>query len=63
LILDFLGHIERERGNGVATPICALPAIRRSCATSKYQVPSALEQIGQIHAIPVKRHDQKLILT
>jgi integrase/recombinase XerD len=27
----------------------------------EYRVPSALEQIGQIHAIPTKRHDQKLI--
>ena len=27
----------------------------------EHQVPSALEQIGQIEAIPVKRHDQKLI--
>ena len=27
----------------------------------EYKVPSALEQIGQIRAIPVKRHDQKLI--
>ena len=27
----------------------------------EHQAPSALEQIAQIHAIPVKRHDQKLI--
>ena len=27
----------------------------------EYRAPPALEQIGRIHAIPVKRHDQKLI--
>jgi len=27
----------------------------------EYRAPAALEQIGRIHAIPVKRHDQKLI--
>ena len=27
----------------------------------EYKVPSALEQVRQIRAIPVKRHDQKLI--
>jgi hypothetical protein len=27
----------------------------------EHRVPSVLEQIGRVHAIPVKRHDQKLI--
>jgi integrase/recombinase XerD len=27
----------------------------------EHKVPSALEQIGRVHAIPTKRHDQKLI--
>ena len=27
----------------------------------EFQVPSALEQVGQIDAIPVKRHEQKLV--
>src|SRR5712671_849942 len=61
LILDFLGHIERERGNGVATRNLRLAAIKTLMRYVEYQMPSALEQIGQIHAIPVKRHDQKLI--
>jgi integrase/recombinase XerD len=61
LILDFLAHIERERGNGAATRNLRLAAIKAFMRYVEYQVPSALEQIGQIHAIPVKRHDQKLI--
>jgi site-specific recombinase XerD len=61
LIVDFLAHIERERGNGAATRNLRLAAIKAFMRYVEHQVPSALEQIGQIGAIPVKRHDQKLI--
>src|SRR5271166_1592386 len=61
LILDFLAHIERDRGNGAATRNLRLAAIKTFMRYVEYKVPSALEQIGQIRAIPVKRHDQKLI--
>lgn len=61
LIRDFLMHIERERGNGAATRNLRLAAIKTFMRYVEYQVPSALEQIGQIHALPAKRHDQKLI--
>ncbi len=44
-----------------ATRNLRLAAIKAFMRYVEYQVPSALEQIGQIHAIPVKRHDQKLI--
>jgi integrase/recombinase XerD len=61
LIMDFLGHIERERGNGATTRNLRLATIKTFMRYVEYQVPSALEQIGQIHAIPTKRHDQTLI--
>jgi site-specific recombinase XerD len=61
LIVDFLAHIERERGNGAATRNLRLAAIRAFMRYVEHHVPSALEQVGQIEAIPVKRHDQKLI--
>ena len=61
LIVDFLAHIERERGNGPATRNLRLAAIKAFMRYVEHQVPSALEQIGRIEAIPVKRHDQKLI--
>lgn len=61
LIVDFLAHIERERGNGAATRNLRLSAVKAFMRYVEHQVPSALEQIGQIDAIPVKRHDQKLI--
>lgn len=61
LIVDFLAHIEQDRGNGAATRNLRLAAIKAFMRYVEHRVPSALEQIGRIHAIPVKRHDQKLI--
>jgi len=61
LIMDFLGHIERERGNGATTRNLRLATIKTFMRYVEFQVPSALEQIGQIHAIPTKRYDQKLV--
>lgn len=61
LIVAFLAHIEQERGNGAATRNLRLAAIKTFMRYVEHRVPSALEQIGRIHAIPVKRHDQKLI--
>jgi site-specific recombinase XerD len=61
LIVDFLAHIEQERGNGASTRNLRLAAIRAFMRYVEHQEPSALAQIGQIEAIPVKRHDQKLI--
>lgn len=61
MILGFLGHIEQERGNSAATRNLRLAAIRAFMRYVEHQVPSALAQIGRIDAIPVKRHDQKLI--
>jgi integrase/recombinase XerD len=61
LIVDFLAHIERERGNAAATRNLRLAAIKSFMRYVAHHVPSALQQVGQIEAIPVKRHDQKLI--
>ena len=52
LILDFLTHIEGERGNGAATRNLRLAAIKSFMRYVEYRVPSLLEQIGQIQAIP-----------
>jgi integrase/recombinase XerD len=61
LIVAFLAHIEQERGNSASTRNLRLAAIKTFMRYVEHCVPSALEQIGRIHAIPVKRHDQKLI--
>lgn len=61
LIVGFLKHIEQERGNGASTRNLRLAAIRTFMRYVEHHVPSALAQVGQIEAIPVKRYDQKLI--
>jgi integrase/recombinase XerD len=61
LVVGFLAHIEQVRGNGATTRNLRLAAIRAFMRHVEHHVPSALAQVGQINAIPVKRHDQKLI--
>ena len=61
LILDFLAHIEEQRDNCAATRNGRLAAIKTFIGYVELRVPSALEQAKQIHAIPAKRHDQKLV--
>ncbi len=61
LILDFLAHIEEQRGNCAATRNGRLAAIKAFIRYVEFRVPSALAQAQQIHAIPGKRHDQTLV--
>ena len=61
LILDFLAHIEEQRGNCAATRNGRLAAIKAFIRYVEFRVPSALAQARQIHAIPGKRHDQALV--
>jgi site-specific recombinase XerD len=61
LVLDFLAHIEQQRHNDAATRNSRLAAIKAFMRYVEFRVPSALEQISQIHAIPTKRHDQALV--
>lgn len=61
LILDFLAYVEDQRGNGAATRNGRLAAIKAFMRYVELRVPSALEQARQIHAIPGKRCDQKLV--
>lgn len=61
LIVAFLAHLEQERGNVASTRNLRLAAIKTFMRYVEHKVPSALEKIGRVHAIPAKRHDQKLI--
>jgi integrase/recombinase XerD len=60
-VLDFLAYIEQQRGNDATTRNARLAAIKAFMRYVELRVPSALEQVRQIHAIPTKRHDQVLI--
>jgi integrase/recombinase XerD len=61
LVLDFLAHLEEQRGNCAATRNTRLAAIKAFIRYVEFRVPSALAQARQIHAIPEKRHDQALV--
>jgi integrase/recombinase XerD len=61
LILDFLTHIEEQRGNCAATRNGRLAAVKAFLRYVESRVPSALAQARQIHAIAGKRHDQALV--
>ncbi len=61
LVLAFLQHIETNRKNAPVTRNARLAAIRSFMRYVEYQVPSALEQVRQILAIPIKKTDTKLV--
>ena len=61
LVLDFLAHIEGQRGNCAATRNGRLAAVKAFIRYVEFRVPAALAQARQIHAIPSKRHDQALV--
>jgi site-specific recombinase XerD len=55
LLLDFLSHLEIERRNGASSRNARLAAIKSFFRFVQYRVPSALEQVRRILAIPLKR--------
>jgi len=61
LILDFLRHLESERANSPSTRNIRLSAIKSFMRFVQYRVPSAMEQILQILAIPKKRSETRLV--
>lgn len=61
LIVDFLGHLEEARGNSAGSRNIRLAAIRSFMHFMEYRVPSALEQIQRILAIPAKKTDTRLV--
>ncbi len=61
LIVSFLGHLEAARGNGAGSRNIRLAAIKSFMHFMEYRVPSALEQIQRILAIPNKKTDSRLV--
>jgi integrase/recombinase XerD len=61
LILAFLAHLEKKRGNSARTRNARLAAINSFFRYLEYRVPSCLEQARRIHAIPSKKTDQSLV--
>jgi len=61
LVVNFLGHLETARGNGAGSRNIRLAAIKSFMHFMEYRVPSALEQIQRILAIPAKKTDTRLV--
>lgn len=61
LVLAFLEHLEKNRGNSVRTRNARLAAINSFFRFLEYRVPSCLDQSRRIHAIPMKKTDQALV--
>ncbi len=61
LVLDFLGHLQSTRGNSARTRNARLVAIKSFMHFVEHRVPSALEQVRRVLAIPVQRTDTPLV--
>ncbi len=61
LILNFLNHLETVRGNGANSRNTRLAAIKSFMHFMEYRVPTALEQIRRVLAIPAKKTDTRLV--
>ena len=55
LVVKFLNHLETTRGNGPGSRNVRLAAIKSFMHYVEHRVPSALEQIHRILAIPAKK--------
>jgi site-specific recombinase XerD len=59
LVLAFLEHLQRERGNAATTRNARLAAIHSFMRFMEYREPSALDQIRRVLAIPMQRTDTR----
>jgi integrase/recombinase XerD len=61
LVLAFLDHLERDRGNTARSRNARLAAIKSFARFLEYRVPSCLDQIRRLLALPSKRTDERLV--
>jgi integrase/recombinase XerD len=61
LIMDFLEHLETQRGNTASTRNTRLAAIKSFIRFCEHREPSILEQSRRVLAIPFKRTDVPLV--
>ena len=61
LVTDFLNDLETTRRNGPSARNARLAAIKSFMHFMEYRVPSALEQIRRILAIPFKKTESRLV--
>lgn len=61
LVVGFLLHLETARGNGAGSRNIRLAAIKSFMHFMEYRVPSRLDLIRRILAIPAKKTDTRLV--
>ncbi len=61
LVLQFLEHLQQARRNSPRTRNARLAAIRSFMRFLEHRVPSALDQIRRVRAIPAQRTDTRLV--
>jgi site-specific recombinase XerD len=61
LVLSFLQHLESVRKNSASSRNVRLAAIKSFMHFVEHRVPSALDQVRRILAIPVKKTDTRLV--
>jgi integrase/recombinase XerD len=61
LVVDFLNDLETTRGNGPSSRNIRLAAIKSFMHFLEYRIPSAMEQICRILAIPTKKAESRLV--
>lgn len=61
LVMAFLDHLERERSNAISSRNARLAAIKSLFRYIEHRVPSAIDQIRRILAIPTKRSTSRLV--
>ena len=61
LVLQFLEHLQQERGNSPRTRNARLAAIRSFMKFVEHRVPAALDQVRRVRAIPAQKTDTRLV--
>jgi integrase/recombinase XerD len=61
IVLDFLDHLESDRGNSVRTRNARLAAIHSFMHYASLRDPTTAVIAGRVLAIPAKRHDQPVL--
>lgn len=61
LVTAFLEHLQEQRGNSARTRNARLAAIKSFMRYVEHRVPSALEQIRRVVAIPMQRTDGRIV--
>lgn len=61
VVLEFLAHLQKQRGSSARTRNARLAAIRAFMRFIEFRVPSALEQVRRVRAIPSQKTDTRLV--